>query len=184
MKKFITPPYIFTPGLSGVGKVEIHVEDFDIKRLVSIINTTRGEIIYIPTSSTKNYTSFNNVNREVILNYDTSALNSDDVLQIIYETTDDTDFLETMTFLLNSIFNKLPKIDTSQRSAVNVETGTVAVSTLPTLASVTTVSTVTTVTTVSTVGTINNFAGGNAALIPYNLSTAGAAYLYDKISIT
>lgn len=176
MKKFITPPYTFSPGLSGIGSVELDVEDFDIKRLVSIINTTKGEIIYIPTSSTKNYTSINN--RRIMLAYDTSSHSSEDVLQIIYETTDDTDFLETMTFLLNSIFNKLPKMDSSQRSAVNVETGTVGVSSLPTLASVTTV------TTVSTVGTINNFAGGNAALIPYNLSTAGATYLYDKISIT
>lgn len=173
MKKFITPPYTFSPGLSGIGFVELDVEDFDIKRLVSIINTTKGEIIYIPTSSTKNYTSINN--RQIRLAYDTSSHSSEDVLQIIYETTDDTDFLETMTFLLNSIFNKLPKMDSSQRSAVNVETGTVGVSSLPTLASVTTV---------STVGTINNFAGGNAALIPYNLSTAGATYLYDKISIT
>lgn len=176
MKKFITPPYTFSPGLSGTGFVELDVEGFDIKRLVSIINTTKGEIIYIPTSSTKNYTNIEK--GRVYLAYDTSSHSSEDVLQIIYETTDDTDFLETMTFLLNSIFNKLPKIDTSQRSAVNVETGTVAVSSLPTLASVTTVSTV------STVGTINNFAGGNAALIPYNLSTAGATYLYDKISIT
>ena len=176
MKKFITPSYTFSPGLSGIGSVELDVEDFDIKRLVSIINTTKGEIIYIPTSSTKNYTNIEK--GRVYLAYNTSSHSSDDVLQIIYETTDDTDFLETMTFLLNSIFNKLPKIDTSQRSAVNIETGTVAVSSLPTLASVTTVSTV------STVGTINNFAGGNAALIPYNLSTAGATYLYDKISIT
>jgi hypothetical protein len=43
MKKFITPPYRFEPGLPGVGLVEIDVEDFDIKRLVSIINTTNEE---------------------------------------------------------------------------------------------------------------------------------------------
>jgi hypothetical protein len=180
MKKFITPPYRFEPGPPGVGLVEIDVEDFDIKRLVSIINTTKGEIIYIPTSSNKNYTSISNGNC-IYLAYNTSSNSSDDVLQIIYETTDESDFLETMTFLLNSIFNKLPRTDTLQRSAVNVETGTVAVSSLPTLASVTTV---TTVSTVSTVGTINNFAGGNAALIPYNLSTSAAAYLYEKITIT
>lgn len=179
MKKFITPSYVFSPGTSGIGYVEIDLEDFDIKRLVSIINTTRGEIIYIPTSNVKNYTSV--ANNKVFLAYNTSSHDSSDILQIIYETADDTDLLETINFLLNSIFNKLPRKDTSERSVVNIETGTVAVSSLPTLASVTTVSTVSTV---SNITNINNFAGGNAVMIPAHVSNMGALHLYDKISIT
>lgn len=176
MKKFIAPDYVFIPGISGVGYVEINLPNFNIKKLVSIINSTKGEIIYLPTSPSKTFDSVND--NRVALKYNTSAHASDDILHIVYETSDEYDLLDTILYVLNNIFNKLPRTDTLQRSAVNVETGTVAVSSLPTLASVTTVSTV------STVGTINNFAGGNTALIPYNLSTSAAAYLYDKITIT
>jgi hypothetical protein len=41
--------------------------------------------------------------------------------------------------LLSWIYRKLPRLDAASRMAVNVETGSVAVSSLPTLATVTTV---------------------------------------------
>jgi hypothetical protein len=176
MKKFIAPDYVFIPGISGVGYVEINLPNFNIKKLVSIINSTKGEIIYLPTSPSKTFDSIND--NIVILKYNTSAHASDDILHIVYETSDEYDLLDTILYVLNNIFEKLPRTDNADRSAVNVETGTIAVSSLPTLASVTTVSTV------STVGTIQNFAGGNAAGVPMHLSNIGSYHLYDKISIS
>jgi hypothetical protein len=49
----------------------------------------------------------------------------------------------TSATLLSWIYRKLPRLDVASRMAVNVETGSVAVSSLPTLANVTTVGTVT-----------------------------------------
>lgn len=176
MKKFITPDYVFAPGLSGVGYVEINIANFNIKNLVSIINTTKGEIIYLPTSTSKTLDSIHD--NRVVLKYNTSSHASDDILQIIYETSDEYDLLDTILYVLNNIFEKLPRTDNADRSTVNVETGTVTVSSLPTLAAVTTVSTV------STIGNIQNFSGGNTAGIPMHLSNIGAYHLYDKISIS
>lgn len=84
MKKFITPTYTFTPGISGVGSVNVSgIASFNIKRLVSIINQTRGIVIYSTASPSLKYTNVSGTT--VTLNFDTSAQNAADNLQIIYE---------------------------------------------------------------------------------------------------
>jgi hypothetical protein len=84
MKSFIAPAYTFTPGASGVGTVNLSgISGFDIKLLVSIINQTRGEIIYSTASAALKYT--NVVGSTVTLFKDTSSMSSGDVLQVIYE---------------------------------------------------------------------------------------------------
>jgi hypothetical protein len=88
---------------------------------------------------------------------------------------------DAMLFFATALLDKLPRLDNADRSAVNVETGTVAVSSLPTLAAVTTVSTLTTLTNLNNV---NNFSGGNANLVPYNLSDAGLMRIYDGIKVS
>jgi len=76
------------------------------------------------------------------------------------------------------VLDKLPRLDNSDRAAINVETGTIAVSSLPTLATVTTVGTTTNLT------NLNNFSGGNANNVPYNLSDAGLVRIYQGITVT
>ena len=84
MKSFIAPSYTFTPGASGVGSVNLSgISGFDVKYLVSIINQTRGEIIYSTASATLKFT--NVTGTTVTLFKDTSAMNASDVLQVIYE---------------------------------------------------------------------------------------------------
>lgn len=84
MKSFIAPTYTFTPGVSGVGTVNLSgISGFDVKFLVSIINQTRGIIIYSTASDTLKYT--NVTGTTVTLFKDTSAMSSGDVLQVIYE---------------------------------------------------------------------------------------------------
>jgi hypothetical protein len=84
MKSFIAPSYTFTPGASGVGTVNLSgISPFDIKFLVSIINQTKGEIIYSTASAALRYTTV--VGTTVTLFKDTSTMSAGDVLQVIYE---------------------------------------------------------------------------------------------------
>ncbi len=183
MKKFITPSYVFSPGASGIGYVDIAVESFDIKKLVAIINTTRGVLLYNPASPTIGLHS--NFETRVTLKIDTTAHDAEDILQIIYE--DDTteqgvqESLDTTILLLANIVEKMARLDINDRMAVNVETGTIGVSSLPTLATVTTVGTVTTMTNLTN---LNNFSGGNAAPLPYHMSNIGSSHIYNQLEFS
>lgn len=84
MKSFIAPAYTFTTGASGVGTVDLSgISGFNIKYLVSIINQTKGKIIYATGSTEYRYT---NVSGTVVtLFVDTTTMSGSDVLQVIYE---------------------------------------------------------------------------------------------------
>lgn len=88
MKRFITPTYTFTPGVSGVGTVNLSgINNFDVKNLVAIINLDyNGEVIYATGSATKKYTNVSTTT--VTLFYDTSLMNASNKLQVIYEDVD------------------------------------------------------------------------------------------------
>jgi hypothetical protein len=84
MKQFITPTYTFTPGASGVGTVNLSgIASFDIKYLLSVINQTRGVVIYSTGDTASRYTNLSGTT--LTLNVDTSTHNSGDVLQVVYE---------------------------------------------------------------------------------------------------
>ena len=85
---------------------------------------------------------------------------------------------DAMLYFATALLDKLPRLDNADRSAVNVETGSIAVSSLPTL------STVTTVGTVTNLSNVNNFSGGNANGIPFNMSDAGLMRIYNGIKVT
>jgi hypothetical protein len=82
---------------------------------------------------------------------------------------------DAMLYFATALLDKLPRLDNADRSTVNVETGSIVVSSLPTLATVTTVGAVT---------NLNNFAGGNTNGIPFNMSDAGLMRIYDGIKVT
>jgi hypothetical protein len=83
-KAFITPSYTFTPGASGVGTVNLSgITSFDVKKLVAVINQTRGVVIYSTASTSAKFTAVSGTT--VTLNYDTSTHASGDRLQVIYD---------------------------------------------------------------------------------------------------
>ena len=87
MKAFITPTYIFTPGISGVGTVNLsNISNFDIKRLVAIININSNIIIYNVANTLAGFTTVSN--GVITLDYNTSAMSANDSLQIIYDNDD------------------------------------------------------------------------------------------------
>jgi len=88
-KQFVTPTYTFTPGASGVGTLDLSgVAAFDIRRLVAVINQTRGVVIYATGSAATRYTAI--AGSVLTLNVDTATHNAADVLQVIYDQADET----------------------------------------------------------------------------------------------
>ena len=142
MKDFITPTYIFTPGGSGVGTVTLNIEKFDVRRLVAIINQTRGVVIY-NTADTGN--RFTNLSESTLtLNVDTSSQASSDILQIIYNDPSQDDLLEVMY----EILSRLSFLSTLRGSDATLRTGVIS----GTLSNVATVATLSTVSNVPTIG--------------------------------
>jgi hypothetical protein len=84
MKTFITPNYVFTPGAAGAGTVDLSsIANFDSKRLIAIINQTRGVTVYATGSANLKASSI--VGSLITLGVSTSGHASTDSLQIIYE---------------------------------------------------------------------------------------------------
>lgn len=158
MKDFITPLYTFTPGAAGVGNVNLYgIEDFDIARLVAMINQTTGTLIYSTASNTLGYTSV--VGTVVTLSASTSTMASTDEIQIIYA-----DPASTMDLIvmLNNLYEVIasPGIrDKTQNAdrvvvAAALPTGTNSIGNIGTVTTVTTVSTVSALTTMTNMGTL------------------------------
>jgi hypothetical protein len=155
MKTISTKTITFNP----ISKtVDTGIENFDIRRLYAIINQTANQIIYA-TSSEKGYS---NVTGDAItLQYDTSAMSSTDILQIIY---DDSEQVELIAMLLE-LSNRLAFLPSVRGtladlrvSVINTAAVTVSSGTITTVTTVTTVSTVTTVATLTNQTNIGGFA--------------------------
>jgi hypothetical protein len=97
MKSFITPSYIFTPGASGVGTINLSsIENFNIKRLVAIININSNIIIYNVANPSAGFTTESS--GVITLDYNTSAMSGTDLLQIIYDYEDAMDIIDGVHF--------------------------------------------------------------------------------------
>lgn len=101
MKQFITPRYTFNPGTIGSGFIDLsNINDFDIKRVVAIINQTSGKVLYSTASESLKYLSYSN--GRLFFIQDTSSQNSNDDIQIIYDSESNT---IDMTVMLNNLMN-------------------------------------------------------------------------------
>jgi hypothetical protein len=139
MKEFITPTYKFSPGLPTIGYVDLTgIGNFDIARLVAIINQTKGILIYSTASENTKYTSL--VGTKVYLSIDTSTHSTDDVLQIIYNNESSTiDMIIMLNNLLSIIANPGIRDKTINADRVTLVGGSTTISS----GTVTTVSNIT-----------------------------------------
>lgn len=175
MKDFIITTYGFSPAGAGAGTLRLDIPNFDIRRLVAVINQTRGVLIYSTADTSNKYTTLSG--STITLNADTSTHSADDVLQVVYNSPVQDDFLEF-------IYEAVKKLDFL--SALRGVDGTlrvgVASGTLPTVTSVTTVSGVTTVTTLSNQTNI----GGNSAspMIPALVNQACILSNINNVHVT
>lgn len=181
MKSFITPSYIFTPGLSGVGTINLlGISNFDIKRLVAIININSNVIIYNVASPTAGFTSVNNT--IITLDYNTSAMSANDLLQVIYDNDDaitNNELIQAIQAIRLSIQSLNRTIGLAQ---VNPITGRMLVD-----ASGTTQPISGNLTTVSNLTTLNNLVqigSQNANSVPVSIERNTADNLRRNINVT
>ena len=167
MKDFITPSYSFTPAGSGVGTVTLDIEEFDVRRLVAIINQTRGVVIYSTADTNNRFTNLNG--STLTLNADTSTHASSDILQVIYNDTTQDDLIE-------GIYETLRRLDflPLMRGTDGTIRSTIVSGTLPTIQVVNSVATVSNVAGISLIGgystnaMIHNLMNQNAVLTNIN----------------
>jgi hypothetical protein len=158
MKDFITPTYTFTPASSGVGTVTLNIASFDVRRLVAIINQTRGVVIYNTADTNNRFTNL--IGSTLTLNVDTSTHASDDVLQVIYNDPLQDDMQEFMYELLK----RLDFLSALRGSDGTIRAGVISG----------TLSTVTSVGTVSNVAAMSAIGGFSTNTIAPNLLNSNA----------
>ena len=84
MKQLLTFKPTFTPGGSGVGKLDFsNYPGFNIAKLYAVINVTRGVSIYIP--GTTNYSTTAISGSVIYLTFNTSTHSSTDQLNVFYD---------------------------------------------------------------------------------------------------
>lgn len=153
MKQVITPQVVFNPAAKTVTITEIPgVTDFDIRNLYAIINQTTGALIYSTASSTLGYTALNA--NTITLQFDTTSMSSNHVLQIIYEVNDQTELTNALYELIDRLAFLAGARGTQADLRVNATGGTLS-----------TVSVVSTVSNVINAGNLQQVGGFQAA--PY-----------------
>lgn len=136
--------YSFYPGTNTIVFRQLE-RDISIANILLITNVTANTIIYNFADSTKGAVSFND--STLVLDYNTSSMNSSDVLQIYLDMPNaDTKLLRSIDSLLKSPMG-YDKSSSRYRNTVSVETGSIS--------SVSSVSTVSTVSNISTLGLLN-----------------------------
>jgi len=154
MKSISIKTIVFNPAAKTVAT---GIDGFDIRRLYAIINQTDGTIIYA-TASEKGYTSVNG--DTVTLQQHTTSMSADDVLQIIYDDSEQTELIEMLLELSNRLAF-LPSVRGTladlRVSVINTAAVTISSGTITTVTTVTTVSTVTTLSTLTNQTNIGGF---------------------------
>lgn len=157
MKDFLSVNYTFVPGASGVGTLSLGITNFDPKRLVAVINQTRGVMIYSTGSVDLRYSNISG--NTLTLFFDTTGHSANDVLQVIYN---DPNPLSTSLDNISSWFKTLLKaiqypnyLDRSLNALRVAITNSLTVGSLPTLGAVTNVATVAAVTDQVNIGGYN-----------------------------
>ena len=91
MKKIIITNPIFTPSTKTV---DTKIDNFDIRKLYAIINQTTGNLMYGTGIPGKGFTSL--TGSTIVLQFDTTSMNSTDILQFLYDDDEDTQWLQNI----------------------------------------------------------------------------------------
>jgi len=155
MKKSIINSVVFNP----IAKtIDTGILDFDIRNLYAIINQTTQQIIY---ATSKVGYGFDSVSNSVVtLEFNTASMTSTDVLQIIYDDSEDIEVAQALYEVAERL-SFLAGVKGVLADLRVTPTGTVTIT--GTISTVTTVTTVNTVTTVATLTNQTNIGGYSAA---------------------
>lgn len=98
MKRIIITNPVFTP---STNTIDTKIDGFDIRKLYAIINQTTGNLIYGTGLPGK---GFSNVSDStIVLEYDTTSMNSTDELQILYDDDEDIQWLQNIYESIDSL---------------------------------------------------------------------------------
>jgi len=123
MKKIIITNPIFTPSTKTI---DTNISDFDVRKLYAIINQTSGTLIYGTGVTGKGFTSV--TDSIIVLQYDTTSMNSTDVLQILYDDNEDTEWLQNIYDAVDALNFLSGLRGPSANLRVTVTDGSIAVS--------------------------------------------------------
>lgn len=84
MKIALTNTVTFTPASKTI---KLGITDFDVRRLYAIINQTNQTILYATATPGRGYTAISG--DTITLAYDTTAMSATDVLQVLYDDSED-----------------------------------------------------------------------------------------------
>jgi hypothetical protein len=175
MKQSVITNSIFTP---STGTINTNIVDFDVRKLYAIINQTQGILIYATATPAKGYSSVSG--STIVLQHDTSSMSSTDVLQILYEDNEDTNWLQN----IHTAVDKLGFL-AGLRTALAALRVSVTDGALTSVGTVTTVTGVTTVSTVNTVGSLTNIGAMDArTLVTGTINNAAILSNINNISVT
>jgi hypothetical protein len=151
MKKFLTTPSIFTPGNSGIGTIKTNIINFDIRKLIAIVNQTREQLIYGVGANGFGYTSING--DTITLEFNTTGYSSGDILNVIYDSSAEYP-IDVNSSTNNSLLAEIKRlikisetlqvVDSAQRQRVTIDaiTGNLTLSTVSTIGTLSTVTNV------------------------------------------
>lgn len=125
MKKSVITTTTFNP---ATRVINTGVQDFNIKKLYAIINQTAEAIIFATGMQGKGFTSI--TGSSITLEYDTTSMNANDVLQIIYDDNEDTDLLQNIFEAVDMLTFLQTLRTTSNTLRVSVNDSTVNAATL------------------------------------------------------
>lgn len=82
MKDFILASVNFVTGAAGASTIALNIDNFDVRKLVAVINQTRGVLLYSAASASLKYTALNG--NILTLNVDTTSHSPSDSIQVVY----------------------------------------------------------------------------------------------------
>lgn len=91
MKKIVITDPVFNPSTKTI---ITNIPNFDVRKLYAIINQTSGTLIYGTGLAGKGFMSV--TDSTIVLQYNTTGMNSTDVLQILYDDNEDTEWLQNI----------------------------------------------------------------------------------------
>jgi len=150
MKDFIVASVNFVTGAAGAGTITLNIDNFDARKLVAVINQTRGVLLYSAASASLKYAALNG--NILTLNVDTTSHSPSDLIQVVYNSDEaiavkssQNSILEASLIpLLKNILNFLlyPNWLDRTLNALRISVISGIINTITTVTGVTTVSTV------------------------------------------
>ena len=98
MKRIIITNPVFVP---SANTIDTKIDGFDIRKLYAIINQTTGNLIYGTGLPGKGFSSVSG--STIVLEYDTTSMNSTDELQILYDDDEDIQWLQNIYESIDSL---------------------------------------------------------------------------------